>query len=312
VLTTATLSRRAKRIFVVVNPEAGSYTADVVRATLDRYFPTGDPFCEIHETGKDERIAEVVRDARGRGFDLVIAAGGDGTVSGVANSLVGSEIPLGIVPLGTTNVLARELGIPVDMEGACRLLAGEHAVTAVDAMRVGDQSYFTQIGVGLDAMMIRDTTSERKRRFGKLAYIGAVLKHLFGFQPRRFRVAVDGSVSRPHASEVLVANCGILGQPPFRWGPDIRPDDGRLDVCIIRARTLIDYLVLAWHFLLGLHRSAPNVRYRAAERAVVLDARHSLPVQADGEIIGETPVEVAVLPRAVRVVVPTPERVVSG
>ncbi len=97
---------------------------------------------------------------------------------------------------------------------------------------------------------------------------------------------------------------GLLGQPPLRWGPDIRSDDGRLDVCIIRARTLFDYLGLLWHALLGQHKRNPNIRYLIAERRIVISTRHPLPVQADGEIIGETPIKIRVAPHAVRVVVP--------
>jgi YegS/Rv2252/BmrU family lipid kinase len=298
-----------ERIFIVVNPKAGSYAADAVRGALERHFPRdvpgGEPFCEIHETGHDEQLIQVVREACGRGFAMVVAAGGDGTVSGVADGLVGSDVPLGILPLGTANVLARELGIPVDLESACALLAGEHGVARVDAMRVGEHSYFTQVGVGIDAIMIRDTPTEKKKRFGRLAYIWSALRCLLGFEPKRFRLTVDGAETRRRASQVLVANSGILGQPPLRWGPDIAPDDGRLDVCVVRARTAFDYVSLAWHVLTGRHRSDPRVRYLGARSEVTIETvRGTLPVQADGEIIGETPVTVRLAAAAVRVIVP--------
>jgi len=298
-----------QRIFIVINPRAGSYAADAVRNALERYFPRhmpeGEPFCEIHETGHDERLIEVVREACGRGFAMVVAAGGDGTVSGVADGLVGGDVPLGILPLGTANVLARELGIPVDLDKACSLLAGKHEVTRIDAIQVGEQSYFTQVGVGIDAIMIRDTPTEKKKRFGRLAYIWSALRCLFGFQPRRFRLTVDGTEIRPRASQVLIANSGILGQPPLRWGPDIRPDDGQLDLCIVRARTLLDYAVLAWHVLAGQHRRDRRVRYLPVRDAATIATRKdSLPVQGDGEIIGETPVTVRLNAQAVPVIVP--------
>jgi diacylglycerol kinase family enzyme len=105
----------------------------------------------------------------------------------------------------------------------------------------------------------------------------------------------------------VVANSGILGQQPFRWGPDIRPDDGRLDVCVVRARTLLDYMQLSWYVLTGQHRRSPNVRYFTAERTVVIATGRPLPVQGDGEIIGETPVSIEVVPRAVAVIVPVRE-----
>ena len=305
-------SSQTSRIFVVVNPKAGSYAADAVRNALDRYFPRhlaeGEPLCEIHETGHDDNLVQVVREACGRGFELVVAAGGDGTVSGVADGLVGSPVPLGIIPLGTANVLARELGIPVELEAACQLLAGAHDLAEVDAMRVGDHAYFTQVGVGIDSLMIRDTTTEHKRRFGRVAYLWTACGPLLGFQPRRFRLTIDGKEPRlTRATQVLVANCGMLGQPPFRWGPDIRPDDGRIDLCVIRARHLFNYVALAWHVLLGQHRRDRNVRYEVVERAVKIEASRPLPVQADGEIIGDTPVEVTLVPRAVRVIVPRAE-----
>ena len=218
--------------------------------------------------------------------------------------MVGTETPLGIIPLGTANVLARELGIPVLLDAAVSLLAGPHKTAAIDAMKVKDKHYFTQVGVGIDSLMIAGTTRERKRRFGRVAYMTTAVACLVGFEPRRFVVRVDGRTTHRRASQVLLANCGTLGQPPFRWGPDIAPGDGRIDVCIARARTLVDYTRLGWLVLRGRHRDSPNVHYLVAHRSVSIHTKKALPVQADGEIIGETPVEVRVIHGAIRVVVP--------
>ena len=172
-------------------------------------------------------------------------------------------------------------------------------------MRVGPACYFTQIGVGIDALMIRDTLREHKRRFGRIAYLWTAATRLLGFQPRRFALVTDGRQRRARASQIVVANSGVLGQPPFRWGPDIRPDDGRLDVCIVRARNLLDYLKLSWHVLAGQHRQSPNVRYFAAE-----SERHASPPAARSPSRGTArssvrrPVDIAVVPRAVAVIVP--------
>jgi diacylglycerol kinase (ATP) len=293
-----------RRVFVILNPVSGSCEASGVPQALERHFPVVHTVCEVHEIGRDERIAEVVASALARGCDLVVAAGGDGTVSAVANGLVGSEVPLGIIPMGTANVLARELGIPIELEPACQLLAGDHATTRIDAIRIDGACYFTQVGVGIDALMIRDTRREHKQRFGRVAYLWTALTRLLGFQPRRFELTTDGRETRVRASQVVVANCGILGQPPFRWGPDIHRDDGRLDVCIARARALLDYLKLSWYVLSGQHRRSPDVRYLTAEHTIAIATRHPLPVQGDGEIIGETPVTIEVVPGAVAVIVP--------
>jgi YegS/Rv2252/BmrU family lipid kinase len=293
-------------VLVVLNPVAGSSESNLVHQALDRHFAAAGAMCQVHEAGAGDPIAAVVRAAVQRGCDLVVAAGGDGTVSMVAGGRVAQDrhVPLGILPLGTANVLARELGIPIDLDRACRLLAGQNELIYIDSMKVRDGFFFTQVGVGIDSLMIRDTRREDKRRFGRVAYLWTALLRLLGFQPCRFILRTDGRQRRARACQIVVANSGILGQPPFRWGPDIRPDDGRLDVCIIRARNLFDYLKVAWSVLTSQHRSSPSVRYLTAEHSVHIATRHPLPVQGDGEIIGTTPVEITVVRAAVAVVVP--------
>ena len=251
-------------------------------------------------------MTDRVRDAIGQGAGLIVAAGGDGTVSAVADALatIGGDVPLGIIPLGTANVLAGELGIPDGLEQACQLLAGEHTIARIDAMRVGDRHFVTQVGVGLDALMIRDTSTAHKKRFGRLAYIWTAVTRLAGFQPRRFTLTLDGATKRVKASQVLVANSGTLGQKPFRWGPDIKPDDGVLNICVIRARNLLDFASLGWHVFRDKHRQARNVSYRTIRNEVKIESKKPLPVQADGEIVGETPVTVRVASGAIHVFVP--------
>lgn len=298
--------KRATTAFVVLNPKSGSCDAGAVRGALERHLSVVGMTCRVHEPSHEDSLVDRVREAIDEGCDLVVAAGGDGTVSGVADALVGVDAPLAIIPLGTANVMAGELGVPPDLDGACRLIAGDHALARVDVMEVGGKHYLTQVGIGLDAEMIRDTSGEQKRRFGRGAYLWAAARRLLGFQRRRFTVTADGVTTRPKALQVLVANCGTLGSRPFRWGPDIRPDDGRLDVCVIRARTLLHFLTLGWHFAIGQHRRNPNVRYLTAAREVTIVTPKPMPVQADGEIVGQTPVTVRLAPGALRVVVPRP------
>ncbi len=306
---------RRTKAFVVLNPKSGSCSAEDVRKALSEHLAAAE--VEVHEIADGDDLRSIIREAVGRGCNPVIAAGGDGTVSTVADALVGTEANLVVLPLGTANVLARELGIPVELEGACRLgwsrvnegspAGGEHSVVAIDAMRIEGNHYLTQVGVGIDSLMIRDTAAEHKRRFGRLAYMWTALTQLIGFQPRRFTITVDDRTIRTRASLVLVANTGMMGQPPFRWGPDILSDDGRLNVCIVRARTVLDYLGLFWVVATHQHTQSTNVRYEVAMRSVVIETRRPLPVQADGEILGDTPVRIEVVPKALKVVVPAAE-----
>lgn len=127
---------------------------------------------------------------------------------------------------------------------------------------------------------------------------------MLGFSGRRFTVVADGERTRPRAVQVLIANGGTLGLQPLRWGPGISPQDGVANVVIVSSRTGLDYLKIVWAALLGRHRQSPNLRYLTASRSIAISSDQPLPVQADGEIIGNTPVQVRVAPGAVRVVVP--------
>ncbi len=286
------------RLFVVVNAKAGSSAPEQVRQQLIGGWTRESTDLEIHETSEGEDILEVVRLAVARGFDTIVAAGGDGTVSAVANGVLGSPACLGIIPLGTANVLARELNVPLELPEACALLTGPHEVASIDAMRVDDKHYFTQIGIGVDAMMIRDTPTEHKKRLGVAAYVWTATLRLIGFQAHRFSISADGHRARPRALQVLLANSGTLGASELRWGPDVRVDDGRIDVCILRAQTLLDFLSLGWSVLWGRHKEDHHIRYMTAHRTVAVSTDRPLPVQGDGEVIGETPLEVHMVPGA--------------
>ena len=297
------IAQEKARVFVVLNPMAGSANAADVRQALEKHL--GELIqTDIYETTGHEDVVAIVRAELTNSPSVVVAAGGDGTISDVAEALIGADVRLGIIPVGTANIFARELGIPLDLEDACALLDSQPNTTSIDAMKVGDQYFVLQIGIGIDSLMIRDTDRQSKRRFGRAAYLWTAFTRLIGYQPVRFTIVADGKRVRPRASQVLIANGGVLGAPPFRWGPNIRPDDGKIDVCIVGARTALDYMGLIWHTIVGQQRRDRNVRYLTAEHSIAISADQPLPIQADGEIIGDTPIQIEVVPDALKVIVP--------
>lgn len=291
-----------RRALVVLNPLAGGSGADRVREAVARAAATG-LHCDVRVIAPPDPVTAAVRSALPGDFDLVAAAGGDGTVAAVASALAHTNIPLGIIPVGTGNILARDLGIPLELDGALQLLCGPHHTRTLDAMQIDQQCYLLSIGVGLSAVMTRDTTPQDKRRLGRFAYVMRGLLALRGFQPRRFTLTVDGKTRRVRAAEVVVANSSTAGDPNIRWGPHVRMDDGVLDVCIVRARVPLDYFRIAWNLLRGQKRD-PRVRFLRAKESISMDAGRSLPVEADGDVIGETPLHIELVPAAVRVIVP--------
>jgi YegS/Rv2252/BmrU family lipid kinase len=301
---TESLAEDGIKVYVVYNPEAGSYDAALVREMLERYFASTHWDYTIYEITGQENMGELIGEAVNQGYRLFIAAGGDGTISSVASGLAHTGLVMGIIPAGTVNALARELTIPIDLEGALQLLVGEHTVKEIDALRVGEQFFLLQIGVGLSSLSMRETERNNIRRFGRLAYFWPGIRHLMNFQPQRFTLVVDDKRYRVRAAEVTVTNASNLRGSPFRWGPHIRPDDGQVEACIIRARTGLDYLRLAWNVLLYQESRDPNVRYLTVRQKIAIAVDEPLPVEGDGEIIGQTPVQIQVVPQALRVITP--------
>jgi YegS/Rv2252/BmrU family lipid kinase len=292
------------RALIILNPVAGRSSAEDVRHAIDAAFGARGWNYEVVETTPEMELAPLIERAVREGATLVVAAGGDGTVSEVASCLARGEVPLGILPVGTANVLSVELGIPQDLQAACDLLAGDHAVRELDLMEANGRYWALQLDVGLNSLMIKETGREAKRKFGRAAYLVTLAQQAMGFQSPRFTMVIDGKRMRPRASDIVVANAGTMGMRPFTWGPNISPSDGALNLCIVKVRGPLDYVKLAWQFMTGRHKPGQNVTYVAVRQQVTIATEAALPVQADGEVIGETPITVAVVPQALRVVVP--------
>lgn len=291
--------------FVIVNPIAGHSSVEEIRAALDEILSSAGWQVEILETTGKEDVAEVTRLACQRGAGLVVAAGGDGTVTAAVNGILGTGIPLGILPVGTGNGLARGLQIPLDVREAIDLIAGEHDEFPLDVMGVADGHFVLNVSAGISARAMRKTSPEVKRRFGMLAYLWTIVKEVIGVQPRRFLLNIDGKPLRvPQATEVLVSNASILKEPLTLLGPPGDFRDRQLDVQIITAVSLAETLKMLWGLLLFHNREPRLKQIRARDKIRIETLGRPVSVQADGELLGTTPVEITLVPAAVNVIVP--------
>lgn len=293
-----------KHAFVVINPVAGNVQQPAMDRVIQDRLGKGQIEPTVFITKGDPTDREHIKRAVGKGYDLFIAVGGDGTVSSVADALTNTQIPMGILPMGTGNGVARALQVPLNVYDALGLIFGDHRLAAIDAMRISDRTYLLAVGAGVSATALRYMDVQMKRRIGRLHYLLIGAKAFIGFQPREFNIVVDEVHKSVHGSEALVLNCPALGDPYIRWGEGVQIDDGMLDVYVMRARTALDFLVLAWSALRGRERSAPQVLYLQARERIRIATNAPVPVQGDGDLLGETPLEIDLLPRAVRVMVP--------
>ncbi|HEY6794622.1 MAG TPA: diacylglycerol kinase family protein [Kineosporiaceae bacterium] len=290
-------------VALVVNPlrisDVDRLTAGITHRCAEHHLP---PPVVLSTSAADPGRGPT-RQAVGDGAGLVLAAGGDGTVRAVAEGLVGTGVPLGVLPLGTGNLLARNLGLPMSLREAVRTaLTGADRI--IDVGRLEDGTVFAiMAGVGLDAAMMRAAPEQLKVALGWLAYAVGGLRSM-----RRARLEVDLRLDgepplRAQARTVLVGNVGRL-HAGLELAPDARPDDGVLDVVLVCPRRVADWLILLARALTHRRRSDHRMsRYQA--RHVEVRLLEPQPRQVDGELLDSAPRLVArVEPRALVVRVP--------
>ena len=292
------------KTYVVLNPVAGVSQPETVRERIESALRECDIPLEIYETTGEEDLNQHIREAVRQGFKLFISAGGDGTLSSVIDGLVGTEIPLVIIPTGTWNALAQALDIPLQIDPAIDLLFQEHEIRTIDAMQVDQNFFVLSISAGAGSLTMKEVDREEKRRFGKLADLRRALTHVLEFRSYRFDVKIDGKPTKFRASELLVANSEILGLKSLQLDPGIRMDDGKLNICRIYANTISDYLKLALSMLRGGQKANWNILCVEASEEIEIRCREKLPVQGDGDLIGQLPITVKIRPKAIPIVTP--------
>ena len=241
--------------------------------------------------------------AHASGYDAVFTLGGDGTAVEVIGALAGTGTPVGVLPGGTGNLIARTLGIPVKLQRAvAALVAGDRATIDLGQLEGGRRFAFSA-GVGIDARMIEGAPARLKRRLGVMAYVLSATQAVLRRDDFLVRATVDGVVHERRASAVMVVNFGAVLNDLIRLGPDIRSDDGLLDLCIFSPATLSDSVRVMWRLLRKDFRSDACVIYVPGRRFRV----ETVPprgAQADGELIGSTPLDITVVPLAALMLIP--------
>jgi len=292
------------KAFVVINPVAGVQQTETVQEKIQTILQAHEIPFEIYETTRETNPKQKVREALRKGFKLFLAAGGDGTLSSVAGGLVGTNIPLVLIPVGTWNALARSLDIPLQIDQALGLLFQEHAIRTIDVMQVKDEFYILNVSAGLSSQTMRKVKREEKRRFGKLVDLWRGFTKLMEFPSYRFNVSIDGTLTTFRASEMMVANIRNIGLKSLQLDTGIRMDDGKLNVCRIYAKSLRDYLSLVFSMLTGSQDRDWHVLCMEASQEVEIRSTRNLPVQGDGDVIGYLPVKIKIHPKAVSIVTP--------
>ncbi len=296
------------RVLVITNPAAARTQPRAVESVMRALRAAGWQ-AEVLATGGPGDATRLAEYGVSEGVDVVAVFGGDGTTMQAAAALVGTEVSLGVIPGGTGNLLAGNLRIPASPERAARaLIAGKPRPFDLGRMErpSGVQYFAVACGAGYDARVMAGTLSEQKRRWGMAAYVATTLRLIGDIRSLAHVITIDGVEYDANAAMVLVANCGEVIPPYIRLRPGIRPDDGQLDVVVMRANSFGQSVRAVWDLL----RDAPNAQGQdtfvgfATGREIRVETDPVQPVQLDGEPGGVTPFTATVVPAAIRIMVP--------
>lgn len=295
------MSERVAVIYNPINRSTVRHGLPDLRERIRQAFRSNGVRLFWYETSKADPGYGCTRHAAARGVDAVVVAGGDGTVMACASALVGVRLPLAIVPSGTGNVIAANLGVPTDLNDAVRVaLHGQRRRIDVGTSAAG--SVFYAVSIGLTAAMMREATPVMKARLGMLAYALSAGRHLLD-PPRKYSIWLDDEPAIVRSSHGVIV--GNLGQVIV--GPQFLPtalDDGLLEVGVLRIRPVLDWL----------RRDRPNAPaqrwppldwYQARKIRVACD--QPVPTERDGDWVGPaSQIELQVLPRSLLVCAPDP------
>ena len=290
---------------LIYNPVAGQGDAEQDLATIKSILEP-EFNLDIRFTTEEVGGGELARQALKEHAEIIIASGGDGTVSEVAEALIETNVPLGAIARGTANAFANALDIPDTIEAACQVIVDGNTRT-VDAGLCNGKPMILLAGIGFEAETVDDADRETKNRLGMLAYVISGLKQLKDFEKFETKIETDDKVITVEANAITVANAAPPTSILAHGTAGVIYDDGLLDVTIITPKSRAGAIAISYHLL----QTATNDE--AAEREdigylrtkwVKVTTTPPQKVVLDGEIIGETPVEIKCIPSGLTVFAP--------
>jgi diacylglycerol kinase (ATP) len=283
---------------VILNPAAHSERANRWRVQVEK-LARG---CTVYATARRGEAELMSRRAVGEGIKKIVAAGGDGTINEVVNGLAGSAATLGLLPIGTVNVFAMELGLPSHNLSMCWDIIQGNNTRLIDLPSASGK-YFVQLaGVGLDAQVVKETSAVFKRNFGPLSYLISAAQ-IAARRPPRLFIESENSVTK-EGSLVLVGNGRRYGGP-FPFFKHAVIDDGLLDVVAFKQLGYLEIIKYLQDVFFSSDIRTPDVEYFQTRRLRVTSDQ-DVPVELDGELVGNCPVEFQMHERTLRVLAPTP------
>ncbi len=236
--------------------------------------------------------------AASEGFDVVIAVGGDGTTNEAINGIVGTKATLGLLPIGGSNVLARELGIPMNLEEAARVIV-RGMKRGIDLGWINGRYFSMMASCGYDAYAISRTNLKIKKWLRRYAYLWAGIKDFMGYRPTEITLSLDHGKVVEKGTFVVIGNTHFYGGS-HQMTPFAEVDDGFLDLCIYQGRTQLGLIRFAISMFWKQHLKMRKVKYYRVRHVDMSSSKKTL-VQVDGDHLGELPMSTKIVPKAIEI-----------
>lgn len=314
-------SPRFSRVMVIFNPQAGKSaglpsffkklfgiprrsldnlkTSKQYKSRIKQYLEEFGIKAEITRSKSSADAVRIARQCSDQGYDLVIAAGGDGTINSVINGLAGSQTVFGAIPLGTVNVFAIQLNLPTDLRSACEV-AVRGRVKRIDLGKTGDRYFSCLAGIGFDAFVIATADTKLKKIAGAGAYIISGILNLIRYRFHRIQITVDNQPVE-HSGYLAIVGNGKYYSSNIIISPLAKLDDGRLDLVILKSRNIFRLVKYLWHLRKGTLIDLPDVEYYQGKEILVGKHGHHF-IHTDGEYYGRSPVRITCEPQSLKVV----------
>jgi YegS/Rv2252/BmrU family lipid kinase len=289
------------KFFAVISPKAGHYYENL-SSDIETVFHRLGQTVSFYSFKEAPALAEQIKQAQNTGYNSFLAVGGDGTASLIASSLIGKPHRLGIIPVGTTNTIARILEIPLTTGDAIEIAAHSDNIRSVDGLEVDSRIFILNVSLGISSVSLDSVNADQKSKLGILAYAMGILRNSSGMKTQSYQIQVDGRTLDIRAVELHVTNTGVLRTPRFNIYQESRFDDGMAEILILRHWSLKEIFNAILDLL--IQRKKQAIKMVARGENIIIRSQTPIAVQADGDIIRKTPVTIKVLPQAINFIVP--------
>ncbi len=271
---------------LVLNPNSGSSRCEELKSLALAKAGEHGKKIDFAYVEKDQPLDKAIEEGLRSGAQALVAAGGDGTVAAVATEAWRRGLPLAVIPSGTANLFARELGIPLNLDEALELLFQPHSLRWVDFMLIDNKVYLCHVSVGAYSWIASNTEPPAKKMFGRLAYVWNGARLIAKKKHWTFQLRIDGKPHVRRASTLMITNVGSMGAGNMRWTVEAKPDDGQIEIVVIRAKTFSHYLKLFISYLTA--REHPHLQETLCVKSEAsISSPAQICVMGDGEKIAQ-------------------------